>query len=124
MKAIALSWKDFVEGYLRKDGRNLGLHEMAHALRLENRILNQEHSFLKAHDLKEWELHAQRTMKEIQEGNESFFRDYGGVNNEEFFAVAVENFFERPIEFKEKHPLTYQTLCRLLRQDPVLLEEH
>lgn len=122
-KAIALSWKDFVEGYLDNDGRNLGLHEMAHALRLENRIINEEHSFLDEKILKEWEVHARRTMQEIVNGEETFFRKYGGVNNEEFFAVAVENFFERPAEFKEKHPMTYRTLCQLLHQDPLLLEK-
>ena len=124
LKAIALSWKDFVEGYLREDGRNLGLHEMAHALRLENRIINAEHSFLDARTLNEWEQHASKTMIEINNGSETFFREYGGANKEEFFAVAVENFFERPIEFKSKHPLTYRTLCRLLKQDPVLLESN
>ena len=122
IKAIALSWKDFVEGYMQADGRNLGLHEMAHALRLENRIINDEYGFLEEWVLKEWEVHARRTMQEIINGEETFFRKYGSVNNEEFFAVAVENFFERPIEFSEKHPKTYRTLCQLLKQDPVLLE--
>ncbi len=121
-KAIVLSWKHFVEGYLEPDGRNLGLHEMAHALRLENRVMNEEYNFLSEQVLHEWELRAQHTMKEIVEGRESFFRKYGSANNEEFFAVAVENFFERPREFSKKHPLTYQTMCRLLRQDPLLLE--
>lgn len=122
-KTIVLSWKYFVEGYLESDGRNLGLHEMAHALRLENRIMNEEYNFLDHEILDEWEQRAKHTMQEIKNGAENFFRKYGSVNNEEFFAVAVENFFERPIEFKELHPLTYQTLCRLLRQDPVLLEK-
>ena len=122
LKAIALSWKDFVDGYLEEDGRNLGLHEMAHALRLENRIMNGEYSFLEEWVLKEWEIIARRTMQEIVNGQETFFRKYGGVNNEEFFAVAVENFFERPKEFNEKHPKTYRTMCRLLHQDPLLLE--
>lgn len=123
-KTIALSWKDFAMGYLKKDGRNLGLHEMAHALRLENRVKNQEYNFLDKDALEQWEKCAHLTMEEINKGQETFFRAYGGVNNEEFFAVAVENFFERPISFKEKHPLTYSTLCNLLRQDPVLLEKH
>jgi Mlc titration factor MtfA (ptsG expression regulator) len=122
LKAIVLSWKYFVEGYLELDGRNLGLHEMSHALRLENKIVNEEYDFLDSNLLTEWEKQAKQTMKEIQEGSEDFFREYGATNNEEFFAVAVENFFERPVLFSEKHPLTYRTLCRLLRQDPVLLE--
>jgi Mlc titration factor MtfA (ptsG expression regulator) len=121
-KTIVLSWKYFVEGYLKPDGRNLGLHEMAHALRLENRIMNEEYNFLNHEVLEEWEARASHTMKEIKAGTENFFRKYGSANNEEFFAVAVENFFERPIEFNERHPKTYRTLCRLLRQDPVLLE--
>ena len=123
-KTIVLSWKYFVEGYLKPDGRNLGLHEMAHALRLENRIMNEEYNFLNHEVLEEWEARARRTMEEIKNGSETFFREYGSTNNEEFFAVAVENFFERPVEFYSKHPKTYQTLCRLLRQDPVLLENN
>lgn len=121
-KSIVLSWKYFVEGYLKPDGRNLGLHEMAHALRLENRIMNEEYNFLNHEVLQEWEVRAKRTMEEIKNGTETFFRKYGSTNSEEFFAVAVENFFERPTEFSSKHPKTYLTLCRLLKQDPVLLE--
>jgi MtfA peptidase len=121
-KAIVLSWKYFVEGYLKPDGRNLGLHEMAHALRLENRITNHEYDFLDVDILMEWEVRAQRTMEEIRNGTEHFFREYGATNNEEFFAVAIENFFERPSLFLEEHPKTYRTLCSLLKQDPALLE--
>lgn len=123
-KSIVLSWRHFVEGYLEADGRNLGLHEMAHALRLENRIRNSTYNFLDIGILDEWEKQAQATMNEIKEGREAFFRSYGATNNEEFFAVAVENFFERPQQFNEEHPYTYATLCRLLRQDPLLLEKH
>lgn len=120
-KSIVLGWKYFVEGYILKDGRNLGLHEMAHALRLENRIMNHEYNFLSKSALKEWELRAGNTMEEIRNGRETFFREYGATDREEFFAVAVENFFERPVEFSEKHPLTYEVLCRLLNQNPKLL---
>ncbi|MEM6735187.1 MAG: zinc-dependent peptidase [Bacteroidota bacterium] len=123
-KAIVLSWKHFVEGYLEPDGRNLGLHEMAHALRLENRVMNRTYDFLNEEVLEEWENHAQRTMEEMKTGQETFFREYGAVNNEEFFAVAVENYFERPLAFREKHPLTYATLCKLLKQDPAILEKN
>lgn len=122
LKAIVLSWKSFVEGYLSPDGRNLGLHEMAHALRIENAIRNEEYQFLDPKLLADWELRATHTMEEITNGSETFFRSYGATDREEFFAVAVENFFERPVAFFEKHPLTYKTLARLLRQDPVQLE--
>lgn len=123
LRAIVLSWKYFVEGYLSPDGRNLGLHEMAHALRLENRIMNKEYNFLDPGFLKEWESRAAHTMQEIRDGREDFFRGYGATDHEEFFAVAIENFFERPKLFAKKHPLTYQTMCRLLKQDPLVLEK-
>ena len=120
-KTIVLGWKHFVEGYLEKDGRNLGLHEMAHALRLENRVMNHEYNFLDEDVLHSWEMQAAQAMKEITEGTEEFFRAYGATDREEFFAVAVENFFERPTKFSNKHPVLYATLCNLLRQDPKLL---
>ncbi len=120
-KTIVLGWKHFVEGYLEDEGRNLGLHEMAHALRLENRVMNHEYNFLDEETLHSWEMQATHAMKEIANGSEDFFRDYGATDREEFFAVAVENFFERPVEFSVKHPKLYSTLCNLLRQDPKLL---
>lgn len=120
-QAIVLGWRYFVEGYLKPDGRNLGLHEMAHALRLENRIMNHEYNFLDEDVLQEWETRASNTMQEMRDGKETFFREYGATDREEFFAVAVENFFERPLEFSEKHPQTYDVMCRLLRQNPKLL---
>lgn len=120
-KTIVIGWKHFVEGYLEKDGRNLGLHEMAHALRLENRVMNHEYNFLDEDVLHSWEMQATAAIQEIKNGTEDFFREYGATDREEFFAVAVENFFERPVKFSEKHPNLYATLCNLLRQDPKLL---
>lgn len=120
-KSIVIGWKFFVEGYIKQDGRNLGLHEMAHAISFENRIMNHEYDFIDADALDEWEIRASNTMNEIKNGTETFFREYGATNREEFFAVAVENFFERPVEFSEKHPLTYNILCRVLNQNPKLL---
>ena len=39
---IVLSWKSFKEGFADStDGRNLGFHEMAHALRLINIVENR-----------------------------------------------------------------------------------
>ena len=39
--SIILSWNNFVSGLSKvDDGLNLGLHEMAHALKIENSIQN------------------------------------------------------------------------------------
>lgn len=42
-------------------------------------------------------------------------------NIEEFFAVAVENFFERPALFKQAQPELYIILAQLFKQDPIKL---
>lgn len=120
-KAIVLSWKHFVEGYAFNEGVNLGLHEMAHALQLENIILNDEYGFMDSNDIREWQTLAAAEIEKIISPEESFFRAYGGVNQAEFFAVAVENYFERPKEFQKYNDKLYRTMCRLLKQDPGLL---
>jgi len=42
------------------------------------------------------------------------------MNEHEFFGVAVENFFERPQEFKNAIPDLYAILSKLLNQDSSL----
>lgn len=42
--------------------------------------------------------------------NTSDIRNYGGTNQEEFFAVASEYFFERPKLFRRKHPELYNMM--------------
>ncbi|MEP3388495.1 MAG: zinc-dependent peptidase [Reichenbachiella sp.] len=120
LRAIVLSWKAFVEGYFNpKDGRNLGLHEMAHALRLENLILNAEYKFFDGAVLQQWQQQADMEMKSIAAGKSRMFRDYAGTDPDEFFSVAVENFFERPKKFKSLMPNLYAILVLLLKQDPL-----
>ncbi|MEO1051516.1 MAG: zinc-dependent peptidase [Bacteroidota bacterium] len=119
---IVLSWKNFVEGYIDcTDSMNLGLHEMAHALRFENLIKNGEHNFFDPNTLAEWERRSTQIVNDMAAGRNSFFRDYAMTNREEFFAVAVENFFERPEGFQEAMPKLYRLMCKLLNQDPVQL---
>ncbi len=118
---IILSWKNFARGYMDDtNGRNLGLHEMAHALRLENDIINGEHGFLDREALHLWHLQADELMEKINQGETAFFRKYAGTNIEEFFAVSVENFFERPDEFVEQYPVLYGVMAHLLKQDLVM----
>ncbi len=122
---IVLSWRNFVEGLANpNDSINLGLHEMAHALRLENMIRNAEHGFLNEKLMSRWEILSLRELSKIRKGENHFFRDYAGADEEEFFAIAVENFFERPVEFQEQMPDLYRVLCQILNQDPLLLYSH
>ena len=116
---IVISWKDFLHGYAHsRDAHNVGLHEMAHALWFENNVLNREHNFLHPELLQDWIDHADAEIERIKNGESRLLRSYAGTNQPEFFAVAVEHFFERPGEFKKDLPELYATLAAMLRQDP------
>ncbi|MDF2159079.1 zinc-dependent peptidase [Algoriphagus sp. CAU 1675] len=121
---IVLSWQSFVSGLAdSNDGVNLGIHEVAHALKLENQIrYNGESDFFNP---VLWEKYLEQSRQErenLKNGSDDFFRERGGVDDHEFFAVALENFFERPEKFKELKPTFYKTLVFLLRQDPITLK--
>lgn len=116
---IVLSWKSFVDGYIYPtDSVNLGLHEMAHALRLENIIYNDEYQFFDEDLIDQLNDYAHRICNVAQSDDDLFFRSYACTNTHEFFAVAVENFFERPRPFREALPELYSILATLLNQDP------
>ena len=119
---IVLSYKNLHDGFVNhNDGRNLGLHEMAHALKIADYTPGQEYNFLDRTTFLEFTKHARQIMARINDGDETFLRAYAATNDHEFFAVAVENFFERPAELKAHHPGLYRSLVALLHQDPTEL---
>lgn len=119
---IVLSWQNLMEGFLHaENGTNLGLHEMAHALRLENVIRNEEVGFFDKKELGELDAWADRICLSTQTIQATLFRPYACTNNQEFFSVAVENFFERPSRFHEELPELYAILVSLLKQDPLTI---
>ena len=119
VRVIAISWKHFLEGYAEPtDARNVGLHEMAHALWFENRIPNAESDFLNERFLMEWRTLAEDESARIRSGEDRFFRDYAATDQVEFFAVAVEYFFEKPAEYHQALPELYECMVQLLKQDP------
>ena len=118
---LAISWKHFAEGYRDgQDGRNLGLHEMGHALWVG---ISREGRYMTAWDRQpwqDWRALAEQEAERIRHGKGGLFRAYEGTDQAEFFAVAVEYFFEQPMLFREKLPELYACMVRLLRQDPAV----
>lgn len=120
---IVLSWKNFVESYVQSpSGINLGLHEMAHALRLENIIRNEEYRFFDDELVKKFDEYARGICRNFNH-YAPFFRPYACRNEHEFFSVAIENFFDRSEEFQKQVPELYGILTRLLGQDPLKLTQ-
>lgn len=121
---IVFSWKNFIEGYDNpKDSKNLGLHEMAHVLKLENKIFNNEVGFLDPSLYHKWEMMSEKHIARLRKEEDPLFRKYAAENEYEFFAVAVENFFERPFEFQAIHPEVFALLKGLLNQDPIAIQQ-
>lgn len=119
MRAVVLSWKHFEKGISDpEDGVVLGLHEMAHALWLEDGIPNYESEFLPAMAKKRCVTAAKEFLGDGDKCNLSIFRNYGCSNTRELFAVAVEHFFERPEEFVREEPDLYWNMAELLKQNP------
>jgi MtfA peptidase len=121
---IVLSWKGFKEGFKNpSDGRNLGFHEMAHALRLINIVDNEEYDFYDRQIMDEFDKEAQKeTLKILNKPDEvTFFRNYIIPNTIEFFSVAIECFFEKSIEFRNYNPKLYTLLTRILKIDPIVI---
>jgi Mlc titration factor MtfA (ptsG expression regulator) len=115
---IILSYKHFLEGYANPNDKiNLGLHEMAHALDL-SLFLSHSKKFFLRRLLENFILRTHQEYIDLQDGKLTFFRSYGATNPREFFAVAVEHFFEAPLEFEQNLPNMYREMCLLLNQDP------
>jgi hypothetical protein len=116
---ISIAWDAFKKGYKNpSDAFNVGLHEMAHALILENISSDYELNVLDREAFINWKKAAAKEFERIRRGAKSYFRKYAFRDKEEFFPVCTEYFFERPKEFKEERPELYEALSKLLKQDP------
>jgi len=114
---IVFSWKDVKFGMSNpSDSINLCYHEFAHALFL-NHLLSQLEDDFKRH-YREWLVYIKRNSKLKEVKEKHIFRDYAVTNEIEFFAVAVENFFEEPEHFKKELPKLYEYMTKILNQDP------
>lgn len=121
---VVLSWDDVCSGAADfHDGHNVVFHEFAHQLDLEDghvadgsvvlprrsmyiawaRILGREYAALR---------------KDVASGHKTVMDRYGATSPAEFFAVATECFFEKPISLKKKHPELYEELRLFYQQDP------
>lgn len=117
MGVIVFSWKDLEYGNaIADDSINLGYHEFAHALFLDHFLQPYEDDF-KAH-YRNWLVYLKNnaTLEKVKQ--EGIFREYAAANEMEFFAVALENFFENPHHFRQELPGLYMLMIRLLNQNP------
>jgi Mlc titration factor MtfA (ptsG expression regulator) len=121
---IVVSWRCFVEGFLdAKDGVNLGIHEIAHALKLANQIESDGEKEFEPQAWAKYKSLVPFELEKVRRGENSLFREAATLNEHEFFAVALENFFERPWEFFNERQELYLAIVQLLKQDPRVWEK-
>lgn len=116
---IIFSWKAFLFGLSDdNDSLNLGYHKFAHALYVEHMKISMEPIFSSYYEKWERFIKNQNKMQEVKDNK--VFREYATHNTQEFFAVSVENFFEKPAEFKLGLPQLYMIMIKMLNQNPLL----
>ena len=116
---VAFSWKDLMEGLEDpNDNLHLGLHEFAHALLMELMKGKWADSYFTHHFNKvDRIIRKPEGFKRLS--SHPYFREYAQTNQMEFFAVAVEHFFETPSEFKRQIPKLYDKFVRMFNIDPL-----
>lgn len=120
---VILSWKHTKLGAANdSDGHNLVLHEFAHQLDDLSGQTNGVPVLTKSQSFAEWErvfLKAyENHIRNIEAGRKTVLDAYGAENHQEFFAVAIEVFFEKPARLKNEEAEVYQQLSELLMLDP------
>lgn len=118
LKTAIFSADKIWEGFaISDDNINLAIHEFAHALSFE--MLKKgswEAKRFRVGMRKIVELFEEEDFR-IKIVSSQYFREYGMTNLQEFFSVAVENYFETPSVFHRDFPVLFDTLQRMLNFD-------
>lgn len=120
---VVLSWADIMRDTMDHGaGHNVVIHEFAHKLDEENAIMDGLPVLSGSTDYGEWAQVLTREYESLQNSIEhdavSVLDDYGATSPAEFFAVATETFFEKPLQMKKILPELYQQLKRFYKLDP------
>jgi Mlc titration factor MtfA (ptsG expression regulator) len=120
--AIVLSWDDVLGGARdMHDGWNVVFHEFAHQLDAESGSTEGVPELPERAMYATWAKVLSREYEEfifsLQTGGPTLLDAYGAKNPAEFFAVATEFFFERPVELRALHPRLYEQLRLFYRRD-------
>ncbi len=107
------------EGFSNKtDKENTAIHEFVHLIdKTDGEIDGVPELLMQNQCVRSWLKLMLSEIEAIKE-NESDINPYGATNEAEFFAVAAEYFFERPVLFKQKNPELYAVMEKIFRQQP------
>lgn len=104
------------------DGFHVGLHEFAHLLDVEQTHFDGVPRGLDAARAREWLDVVGKEMDRLRRGK-SLLDPYAEESPAEFLAVAVETFFEQPLDLRRRHREVYAILRDYFGQDPATWDE-
>ena len=122
--SVVLSWSHSRSGAANfNDGSNVVLHEFAHQLDQEDGHADGAPQLKTPTCYRTWAAVLGAEFKRVQgrragRNFKSLINDYGATNPAEFFAVATENFFEKPAQLQRRHPQLYDELAKYYRVHP------
>ncbi len=120
---VVLAWDHAAFGALvDDDGHNVVIHEFAHQLDEATGVSDGAPLLGKDQSAALWgrvfQESYERLQRNVEIGQPSVFDAYGASAPAEFFAVAVETFFEKPRETKAEEPQIYEQLTLYFGFDP------
>jgi Mlc titration factor MtfA (ptsG expression regulator) len=105
-----------------ESGHNVVYHEFAHKLDMLDGRADGTPPLHGRAEYQRWARVCSRVYRALREqaerGSHSLLDTYGATSEAEFFAVATEEFFDRPPALRRRHPELYEVLRAFYRQDP------
>lgn len=115
---VFVSWQA-VERDRRLGRSNVVLHEFAHKLDAATHVMDGTPLLDDDATLAAWVEVCTRVHARLRAGPpDPVLRRYGATNPTEFFAVATEAFFTRPLDLRYVHPDLYEVFADGFGQDP------
>ena len=122
--AIVLSWSDVVFGSRHdSDGYNVVIHEFVHQLDWATGEVTGTPKLDKAEDYVQWGAVMKAAYRKLSvecegQGSHPVLDPYAAEDPGEFFAIASEVFFEKPVVLREWDAPLYRLLKHYYRVDP------
>jgi Mlc titration factor MtfA (ptsG expression regulator) len=120
---VVLGWDEVRrDTHVGTDGGNVVLHEFAHMLDAEDGSMDGVPVFDSGTAYRAWAaLLAEEFAEHVartEQGELTVLSPYGATNRAEFFAVATETFFARPLALQAAEPALYAMLADFYKLDP------
>ena len=123
---VIIIWDAALQGGRHPElGHNVIYHEFAHKLDMLDGRADGTPALRDRVEYRDWVQTCSREYlrlkRDAEMGRKTFLSAYGSTSEAEFFAVATEQFFDRPKQMLDHAPDLYRVLREYYRQDPILL---